>query len=489
MQYVSTRGGEPGTSFTQAVVKGMAEDGGLFVPVHVPALDPHLIHSWRSLSFCDLVVKLLSLFVGGDFSVEELTPLVKKSFSSFPSNPVPLRPLQRTSPNASVGEQMMFIGELFHGPTFSFKDVALQFIGVLMEHILENHKGDSTDATVLGATSGDTGSAAIHAFKGKSNVRVFMLHPEGRVTDIQRLQMVTVMDANVYNIAIQGTFDDCQSLVKAAFHDSRFKSTHHLCAVNSINWARIAVQITYYFHLYYQFLETINFHSSSLPEVCFSVPTGNFGDVLAGFYAKQLGLPILRLVVATNANDVMHRFISTGTYAKMPTVFHTHSPAMDIQVVSNFERYLYYLSGGNCAQVSEWMTTFQQQHSFSIEKALLARVQAEFLSAEVSDSDTVETIKSVYSQFGVSVCPHTAVGIHAVSLARPPTPYVICLATAHPAKFQAACDLAGISPHVTVPNELSTLHTQPQRCFQMPCSLPELQSFIAQHHALAENHC
>ena len=354
--YSSTRGSPKGISFEDAVMRGLAPDGGLFVPDALPTVDAATLARWRGLSFPKLAAEVMALFVSADeVPAADLERLCDASYGGdvFRHDAV--------APVVSVADSV-YVLELFHGPTFAFKDVALQFLGNLFEYFLERKSAaDRHSITVLGATSGDTGSAAIHGLKGKRNVEVFILHPLERLSLTQEKQMTTVLDENVHNVALRGTFDDCQNIVKESFADAAFNKKHRLAAVNSINWARILAQIVYYFSAYFQWCalreaagRPVEFGRDA---VVFTVPTGNFGDVLAGYYAKRMGLPVRRLVVATNRNDILHRFFAAGDYS-LSKVVPTIAPSMDIQISSNFERYLYYLSGSNADTVSNGTRPF-----------------------------------------------------------------------------------------------------------------------------------
>eukprot|EP00026_Physarum_polycephalum_P008022 Phypoly_transcript_08096.p1 GENE.Phypoly_transcript_08096~~Phypoly_transcript_08096.p1 ORF type:complete len:478 (+),score=83.80 Phypoly_transcript_08096:101-1534(+) len=422
MKYKSTRGGVKGLSFQEAVLSGLADDEGLLIPDHVPNVADQL-QKWSTLSFVDLSLELMSLYVSEDeIPRADLKKLIEKGASTF-SHP-------EVTPVVKVGD--LFILELFHGPTFSFKDVALQFLGNLFEYILEKQK---SHITVVGATSGDTGSAAIHGLKGKKNVDIFILFPKGRVSKVQELQMITVLDSNVHSLSMNGgSFDDCQSVVKNLFADLDFKKKHKLGAINSINWSRIMSQIIYYFYAYFQVKKQLN----KDVKLIFSVPTGNFGDIVAGYYAKRMGLPIDHLIVATNANDILHRFFSKGEYHKAQEVIPTCTPSMDIQVASNFERYLYYLSGEDSSQVQKWMSDFKTSGKLTISGATLAQAQSDFLSSSIQHEGIESTIKSFYHTQHYLMDPHTAVGVAAAQEHRASASAghaMVCLSTAHPAKF------------------------------------------------------
>eukprot|EP00727_Mastigamoeba_balamuthi_P006475 m51a1_g2448 putative threonine synthase (569) ;mRNA; r:884893-887030 len=437
--YISTRdcsSRAPSASFSQVVLGGMPADGGLFVPSAIPALTAAELSSWASLEFNELVVQVLSRFSSSDdVTVEELRAIARKSFSTFPEDPLPL--------TAAGTPEWLLVGELFHGPTHSFKDVALQFLGHLMQLLIEKERarGGAGRMTILGATSGDTGSAAIQGFRGKDGIEVFMLHPHQRVSEIQRRQMLSVKDSNVHNLAVRGSFDDCQRIVKELFGNAEFKAKHALGAVNSINWARIALQISYYFYFFFKARRMG--HSG---KISFCVPSGNFGDALSGYYAKRMGLPIDKIVVATNENNILHTFFATGVYARASESRITPSPSMDIQVSSNFERYLYYLSGEDHQVLAGWMKQFSATGSIALSPELLAKTKEDFLSGDATNSETYAAMTSTWHTSHLVVCPHTAVGIHVAHEQRVNAlsqDTVICLATAHPAKFPEASQQAG----------------------------------------------
>jgi threonine synthase len=408
MHYISTRGGTPPMAFQDTVLEGLAPDGGLFVPERIPDVRDKLWY-WATLSYQDLTFEILRLFV--DIADADLKRLISRAYASFTHPEI--------APAWHVGP--VWILELFHGPTLAFKDIALQFLGQFFEYVLEKR---NARLNILGATSGDTGSAAIYGVRGQPRINIFIMHPRGRISPIQEKQMTSVLDANVFNLAIEGTFDDCQTLMKAIFRDVAFKRRYALGAINSVNWARVVTQIVYYFSsgLYVM-------GQTGASRVSFAVPTGNFGDILAGWYAAQMGLPVETLVLATNENDILARFFNTGTYNRgrvVPTI----SPSMDIQVASNFERYLYYRFHRDASAVRAAMETFARTGSLSIDG------RDPLFRAGVGDTAaTIETIRHFYEAHRYLLDPHTAVGVHvARSYIRPDVP-MICLATAHPAKF------------------------------------------------------
>jgi len=413
---------------------GLADDGGLLVPDEFPQVKSKF-HEWRALSFSELSLEIMVLFTSGRIPREEFAPLVQISYTNF-RHP-------KITPVKSVGQ--IHILELFHGPTFAFKDVALQFLGNLFECFLAMR---DHPLRIIGATSGDTGSAAIHGMRGKKGVDVFMLHPKGRVSPIQELQMTTVLDSNIHNLAIEGSFDDAQAIVKALFNDQEFKHSYHLGSVNSINWARILAQIVYYFYAWFQ----VTRDNSEF--VSFAVPTGNFGNVLAGYYARRMGLPIDKLVVGTNENDILHRFFCNGEY-KQTEVKETLSPSMDIQISSNFERYLFELAERSSEQLQSWMDDFESNGKLAFGNDLLKKAQNDFVSALVNDEEILEMVSRFNQENGYLLDPHSAVGVRAAEKNDPQTP-IICLACAHPAKFGDAIRKAlGSEPEL--PDELSQL--------------------------------
>jgi threonine synthase len=454
LRYISTRGGIAPVTFSEAVMMGLATDGGLLLPESIPTVDSETLNDWSKLSFTELAKQVIGLFIDeADISAADLGQLVDRSFASFSHHEV--------TPVIRVGDR--YILELFHGPTLAFKDVALQFLGNLFEHILA-HKGGQLN--IIGATSGDTGSAAIHGVRGRENVQIFILHPRGRVSPIQEKQMTTVLDDNVHNIAIEGTFDDGQAIVKQLFNDLAFKDKHRLGAVNSINWARILAQIVYYFYAWGRVAKVDSKRAT------FSVPTGNFGDIFAGYMACRMGLPVEQLILATNRNDILSRFFNTGSYSS-GAVFPTISPSMDIQVSSNFERYLYYLLDEDSTQLTYFMDKMNNEGGFSVSADVLAKTKPLIWAKAVSESETKDTIKMVCEKYNYILDPHTAVGVCAAD-GRAGT---ICLATAHPAKFgQAVTDATGQIPDT--PDALQGVMDRPARCHVLPASFDSVRDYI-----------
>jgi threonine synthase len=459
MKYKSTRGKIEGLSFSETVLEGMAEDGGLIVPEEIPVLSEKEIEELRPLSYQELAFKLFTYFVD-DIPKDDLKALVYASYQTFRAKEV--------TPVVKVGD--VYILELFHGPTFAFKDIALQFLGNLLEYLLEK-KG--LKVNILGATSGDTGSAAIYGVKGKKNIALFMLHPHKRVSFIQELMMTTVLDENIHNLAIQGTFDDCQAIVKSIFMDLPFKKKFRLTAVNSINWARLLPQIIYYFYAYFRVSELENKKS-----LRFSVPTGNFGDIFAGYVARRmLGKErIERLILATNENDILARFVNAGDYS-VRNVKATISPSMDIQVASNFERYLYYFYNENGEKVRNLMQTFAKEKALRFSEEEIKRVQEDFLARSVSEEETLQCIAEFYRRYGYVLDPHTAVGVKAGLSFRDGYP-LVCLATAHPAKFPETVSKA-IDQSFKLPEEVERLKHLPQRVEVLPNDVEAVKAYLA----------
>ena len=414
--YISTRGGISGVDFLSAVMMGLADDGGLLLPAALPDYSANL-SSWRGLSYLDLAVAVMQPFIGPALPESSLRALLQRSYSTF-ADPAVV-PVIQLSPG-------LYLAELFHGPTLAFKDIALQFLGHLFEYILQHHGGS---LNILGATSGDTGSAAIHGVRGKAGINIFIMYPEGRVSPLQERQMATVPDANVHCLALRGTFDDCQRVLKEVFNDLPFKRQYSLGAVNSVNWARILAQVVYYFWAAFRVQDLCGNRTA----VQFAVPTGNFGDIFAGYLAKRMGAPVRRLILATNQNDILYRFFQTGEY-RIGTVSPTLSPSMDIQVASNFERYLYYLLDCDPAAVRAAMAQFSQHGSLSLPHF----DSPDFVAGRANTAETLAAIRDTYQSSRYVLDPHTAVAVHAATSFLDPAVPTICLATAHPGKFPAA---------------------------------------------------
>jgi len=458
MKYISTRGNAPELNFEEVIITGLATDGGLYVPETWPQLSPDQIRSFASMPYCDVAYEVMAPFIDGTIEDNVFKDIIAEAYANF-SHPAVV-PLREMRPNE-------WILEIFHGPTFAFKDVALQVLGRLIDHVLE--KRDER-ATIVVATSGDTGGAAIEAFRGRNRSDVFVLHPHERVSEVQRRQMTTVSEDNVHNIALEGTFDDCQSLVKAMFNHADFRSNLKLSGVNSINWARIMAQIVYYF---------TSASSLGAPDrlVRFYVPTGNFGDIYAGFAASKMGLPIDNLTIATNMNNILERTVKTGLYEVLgvtPTV----SPSMDIQVSSNFERLLFDVHGRDSESIVQMMSSLSQSGAFKIGPEALKKINDDFDAVCADEEETLKTIADVYAESGVMIDPHTAVALagsrsdnHNDNVAN------IILSTAHPAKFPDAVEKAtGHKPHM--PSELSALFDLDEFFSVLPNDLKTVEEFI-----------
>ncbi|TPK91956.1 threonine synthase [Mesorhizobium sp. B2-4-12] len=457
MQYVSTRGEAPALGFSDAVLAGLARDGGLYVPREWPQFSPSEIRAMRGLAYPDLAIRVLSPFLGGDIPAPVFERLVREAYATFRHEAV--CPLVQTGPNT-------FVLELFHGPTLAFKDVAMQLLARLMDHVLAER---GRHATIVGATSGDTGGAAIDAFAGRSRTDIFILFPHGRVSPVQQRQMTTSKAENVHALAIEGNFDDCQGLLKDMFNDHPFRDRVALSGVNSINWARIMAQIVYYFS------SALSLGAPDRP-ISFTVPTGNFGDIFAGYAAKKMGLPIERLVIATNDNDILARTFATGEY-RTKGVFATTSPSMDIQVSSNFERLLFEASNRDAATVRRYMAGLKQSGAFTIEAAEIARMRSEFDAGRAEMDEVAATIRSTLAGSDYLLDPHTAAAVHVASgKAAGATPMVV-LGTAHPAKFPAAVEAAsGVSP--ALPAWLGGLMTFEEKYTVLPSDLKMVEDYV-----------
>ncbi len=456
MKYISTRGGIAPIGFKDAVMMGLATDGGLILPETIPQLGPETLDTWQGLPYRELAFRIMSIFAD-DIPEDDLRSLIFRSYDSFDNKEI----------TPVVTENGVYILELFHGPTLAFKDVALQFLGNLFEYLLKE-RGERMN--IVGATSGDTGSAAIYGVRGKENINIFILHPHLKTSPIQALQMTTVLDSNVHNVAVTGTFDDCQNIVKALFNDLAFKEKYALGAVNSINWARVLAQVVYYFYAWFRVME------GGGTDIVFSVPTGNFGDIFAGYVAKKMGLPIKRLILATNENNILTRFINDGDYS-IGDVMPTLSPSMDIQVASNFERYLYYLFEENPSRVVDAFSHFSQTGRMEFSAGELEKVRAEFSSRSVNRAETIATISEFHRRSGYLLDPHTAVGVRAALDTVAGGESAVCLATAHPAKFGEAVEEAtGIAP--PFPQALAGIEKLPARCEILGADIDLIKSFI-----------
>ena len=460
MQYVSTRGQAPALTFDEALLTGLARDGGLYVPAVWPLFSKDDIRALRGLPYYEVATRVMSPFLGGTIPEDVLRTICRETYGAFGHEAV--APLKQLAPNR-------WLMELFHGPTLAFKDYAMQVLVRLFDHILAQR---DERVTIVGATSGDTGAAAIEACRDRSAVDCFILFPEGRVSPVQQRQMTTVDAPNVHAVAVQGTFDDCQDMVKAAFADTDFRDEMALSAVNSINWARIMPQIAYYFWA------AVSLGAPDRP-VGFAVPTGNFGNVYSGYAARQMGLPIETLVIGTNANDILYRFLESGTM-EIRGVHPTYSPSMDIQVSSNFERLLFDLLDRNGASVERTMTEFRRTGTFSVDDTRLAKARTLFQGARSDDASTVATIAETARTTGEVVDPHTAVGLEAVATTaaeRDPGLPIVALACAHPAKFAEAVERAVGAP-APLPPRMADLMSRPERQTVIPNDLGAFESLV-----------
>ncbi|CAA0123358.1 Threonine synthase [Halioglobus japonicus] len=460
MKYISTRGRAPALNFEQVLLTGLASDGGLYVPETLPSFSPEEIAGMAALDYPQLAQKIIAPFVDDCIPAEDLRGIIEETYAEFRHNAV--APLVQIDAN-------QWVLELFHGPTLAFKDFALQLLGRLLDYVLERKH---QKVVILGATSGDTGSAAIEGCKHCKNIDIFILHPHNRVSDVQRRQMTTVHGDNIHNLAVQGNFDDCQAMVKASFNNQGFLAEDRsLVAVNSINWARIMAQIVYYFYAAVAL-------GAPARAVAFSVPTGNFGDIFAGYLARQMGLPIERLIIATNRNDVLHRAITQASYGRQP-LEHSLSPSMDITVSSNFERLLFDLYDRDGAAIEQLMKDFDDGEIQFTDTAM-QRARALFSSHCVSDEQTCEQIASTWAECEYLLDPHSAVGVRAAlqSDVDKATP-VVTLATAHPAKFPDAIKQSGLSQAVALPEHLKDLFERDERMDVVPNELAAVQAFIA----------
>lgn len=458
MKYVSTRGEAPALPFEDAMLTGLARDGGLYVPETWPVLDADTMAAFASASYEEVAFQVIRPFLGDTFSDDEFREILCKAYGSF--GHVCRCPLVQLNSGH-------FLLELFHGPTLAFKDVAMQLIGQMFQVAL-GRRGER--CTIVGATSGDTGSAAIEAFRGLDAVDVFIMYPDGRVSDVQRRQMTTPAESNVHAIAVDGDFDDCQALLKDMFNDFSFRDRVKLAGVNSINWARVVAQIVYYF-------TAAAAVGAPARKVSFTVPTGNFGDIFAGYAAKRMGLPIDRLVIATNQNDILHRTLQSGDHSKAG-VTPSISPSMDIQVSSNFERLVFELYDRRGAAVQELMQQLKTEGSFELSAEALQRLRDEFDSGRCDELQTAQTIAQQYGETGEVLCPHTAVGVKVASdcLSRGDAP-MVTLATAHAAKFPAAVEAAcGVYP--PLPDRMSDLFDRPERITQVPNDLHAMEALV-----------
>ena len=461
MDYISTRGSAPTLDFAGVTLAGLASDGGLYLPANWPHFSQDEIAAMRGMPYSQLAATVMHPFVGDSLSLERLRELCDEAYGRFAHAAV--------TPLVQLDERHWLL-ELFHGPTLAFKDVALQLLGLLFEEFLARERGT---LTIVGATSGDTGSAAIDAVAGRDKVEIFMLHPKGRVSDVQRRQMTTVRAPNVHNIAIDGSFDDAQAMVKRLFADEAMTAKHRLGAVNSINWARLMAQVVYYFAAALQL---------GAPErsVAFSVPTGNFGDVFAGHVAARMGLPIARLAVATNVNDILHRALTSGDYSQSE-VTATAAPSMDIQVSSNFERLLFDIGGRDGSALAGQMRGFETSRAMLLSNAQREGAASLFTSARADQSAMAQAMRWAWDRAGEVVDPHTAIGLHAAhSLDLPADVPIVTLATAHPAKFRDAVERAtGTRP--TLPLRVGDLFAREEAYTELSGGYDAVRGFILTH--------
>ncbi len=456
MRYISTRGSAPVLSFEDALLTGLARDGGLYVPETIPRFSDKDLADMATMSYEDVAFKVMRPFIGDTFTDAEFTALIDKAYSGF--NHTVRAPLVQL-------DQGHFLLELFHGPTLAFKDFAMQLIGQMFQAVL-SRKGERV--TIVGATSGDTGSAAIEAFRGLDNVDVFILFPHGRVSEVQRRQMTTPGESNVHALAMDGDFDDCQARLKDMFNDHDFRDAVRLAGVNSINWGRVLAQVVYYF------TAALSMGACDR-KVSFTVPTGNFGDIFAGYIAREMGLPIADLVVATNQNDILHRCLTTGAYHK-GAVHASISPSMDIQVSSNFERALYFAYGQDSNATKALMDDLAQG-GFDVGDDVLRTLQDTYKSGRVSEEETSATIKEFYNNTGELLCPHSAIGVRVAQALRDRATPMITLATAHPAKFPDAVEAAtGIRP--PLPDHMADLFDRDERVTRISNDLEALKDII-----------
>ena len=465
MKYVSTRGEAPVLGFSDALLAGLARDGGLYLPEAFPQFSADEIRSLRGKTYADIAIHVLTPYIADEIDEADFARMVREAYGTFRHDAV--CPLVQTRPNE-------FVLELFHGPTLAFKDVAMQLLARLMDHILAER---NERATIVGATSGDTGGAAIEAFANRDRTDIFILFPHDRVSPVQQRQMTTSAAANVHALAIEGNFDNCQSLVKGMFNDLAFRDGLSLSGVNSINWARIMPQIVYYF------TAALSLGAPDRP-VSFTVPTGNFGDIFAGYVAKRMGLPIEQLVIATNDNDILARTLETGGYETRGVV-HTTSPSMDIQVSSNFERLLFEAHGRDAAAVRRLMDGLKQSGRFTIAAGPLAAIRAEFGAGRSTSSDTANMIADVLKQSAYLLDPHSAIGVKVAREAMTSDAPSVVLATAHPAKFpEAVKEASGIHPEL--PLWLGDLMQRKEQYTVLPNDLGNVEEYVSRHSRAAK---
>ena len=455
MEYISTRNTQKTFSFKDVFLKGLAPDGGLFVPKKIPLYTSQELERLRNLSYNDLATKIILKFCSDEFNETEVKDLVDSSYKNFRvKDVVAIKKLGKIN-----------LLELFHGPTLAFKDIAMQVIGNMYEKILEKN---NLKINVVVATSGDTGAAAISAIRDRKNIKIFVLHPDNKISEVQRKFMTTVNSSNVFNIALASNFDECQKFVKSMFSDKDFSSSINMSGVNSINWSRIVVQIVYYFFSYFKVAKRSE-------KINFSVPTGNFGDIYAGYVAKKMGLPINKLIIATNSNDILKRTISTGIYKPLK-VEHTVSPSMDIQVASNFERLVFDVCYCDSNKTLKLMNDLNEIGEFKLEKEELKKIKESFCSERLSEEETKSVIKEVYKNQEILIDPHTAVAIGAVNKTSLEGNTVI-LATAHPSKFSdVVMKETGIRPEL--PENLKNILDKKEKYKKLPEDIKKIQNYI-----------
>ena len=455
MEYISTRNAQKIFSFKDVFLKGLAPDGGLFVPKKIPLYTSQELEKLRNLSYNELAAKIILKFCSDEFSKAEINDLVKNSYKNFRvNNVVMIKKLGKVN-----------LLELFHGPTLAFKDIAMQVIGSMYEKIL---KKNNLKINVVVATSGDTGAAAINAIRDKKNMKIFVLHPDNKISEVQRKFMTTVNSDNVFNIALASNFDECQKFVKSMFADKNFSRSINMSGVNSINWSRIIAQIVYYFFSYFKV-------ANETEKINFSVPTGNFGDIYAGYIAKKMGLPINKLIIATNSNDILKRVVNTGIYKPLK-VEHTVSPSMDIQVASNFERLIFDVYSCDSNKTLKLMNDLNEKGEFKIEKDELRKIRDNFCSESLSEKETKSVINETYKNQGMLIDPHTAVAIGAVNKISLEGNTII-LATAHPSKFSdVVMKETNIKPEL--PEDLKNILVEKEKYEKLPKDLKKIQNYI-----------
>ena len=455
MEYISTRNKKKVFSFQDIFLKSLAPDGGLFVPKKIPSFAYKELINFKNFSYNKLATKIISKFCSDEFDEKEIKRIVNNSYKDFrKKNVVEIKKLGNVS-----------LLELFHGPTLAFKDIAMQVIGNMYESIL---KKKNSKINIVVATSGDTGAAAISAIKNRKNMKIFVLHPENKITEVQRKFMTTIKSNNVFNISLSSNFDQCQNFVKLMFADKDFSSSINMSGVNSINWSRIIVQVVYYFYAYFKV-------AKEGKKINFSVPTGNFGDVYAGYIAKKMGLPINKLIIATNSNDILKRVIKSGIYKPLK-VKHTVSPSMDIQIASNFERLIFDASENDAGKISKLMNNLAIHGKFTLEKTILKKIHKSFVSESLSEKETKAVIKKIYKNYGVQIDPHTAVAVGVANKFKYLRDTVV-LATAHPAKFSDVV-LNETNEKPKLPENLKNILIKKEKFVKLPNNLKKVKKYI-----------